>query len=209
MPRKRKQGTRKVNRKFFILCEGEKTEPNYFQSIIDTLTYPEKLIKVEVVKTSKNTCKELVKEGKSCRGSSKDEVWVVVDKDGYTHHPQAFNTAKANNIEIAFSSISFEVWVLCHFEKTTKQFSKSEDVIRHINKNAYIPGGYQKNDKDLYKKIKGRMVDNAFKNAIFLQEHHKAVNGGKAVYTFNPFTNINSLIERLFQLEEEFKIDNY
>ncbi len=204
MPRRRKQNTRNANKMFFILCEGEKTEPQYFQSLINTLNYPEKLLKVKVVKTRKNTCKELVNEGKDIKGSPKDEVWVVVDKDGYTHHPQAFNTAKDNKIQIAFSSIAFEIWVLCHFEKTTRQFPKSEDVIKYINTKRHFPGGYQKNDPDLYTKIKDKMTSTAFTNAKFLRNHHKSANPGKQTYTLDPYTNVDVLVQRLLDLEEEY-----
>ncbi len=204
MPRKRRQNNRSINKKVFILCEGKKTEPQYFQSLVNTLNYPEKLLKVEVVKTRKNTCKELVSKGKDIKGSPRDEVWVVVDKDGYTHHPQAFDTARANKIKIAFSSISFEIWILCHFEQTTRQFPKSENVIRYINNKGYFPDGYQKNDPDLYTKLKGKMTSTAFTNAKFLQNHHKSANPGKPRYTLDPYTDVDIFIQRLFELEKKY-----
>ncbi len=59
-----------------------------------------------------------------------DEIWVVFDKNGHTAHKEAFKLAndgvQNKKINIAFSSRSFEYWILLHFERICKPFDKSE-----------------------------------------------------------------------------------
>ena len=58
-----------------------------------------------------------------------EEIWAVFDKNGHTYHKEAFILAeeKVNNkkVNIAFSSRSFEQWILLHFEKSSKPFEKT------------------------------------------------------------------------------------
>lgn len=50
MPKKRKNSFRTVNKRILILCEGEKTEPNYFNSIKHDLHLRNKLkaLRIEI-----------------------------------------------------------------------------------------------------------------------------------------------------------------
>ncbi len=91
---------------FLIVCEGEKTEPNYFKS------FPKKVGKfiydVEFEGGGISTQK-VVEKAIELRDKSKqkyDRVWAVFDKDSFT--PNSFNSAilkaKANNISCAWSN---------------------------------------------------------------------------------------------------------
>ena len=203
MPKPRNQNTRKPNKRIFILCEGGKTEPNYFKDLIRNITYPGRIVEVKVVDTKKNTCKELVKEAKGVREAKSDEVWVVIDKDGYTKHPQSFDMAAANKIKIAFSSISFEIWILCHFEFTTRQFAKSEEVIQYINHKKYFKDGYDKSDPNMFSTLKDNLEE-AFTNSLSLTKHHERCNNGKKIYTHNPYTDVYVLVKELLSLQAKY-----
>ena len=69
-----------------------------------------------------------------------DEVWTVFDKDRHPKIKEAFEAAeeKVNGkcVNIAFSSICFEYFLLIHFEKIYKVFEKSE-----CNEKEYIGQG--------------------------------------------------------------------
>lgn len=59
------------------------------------------------------------------------EVWVVFDKDDHPHHQQAFEKVCRertihSNLNLAFSSRCFEMYLLLHFEYNTQAFLKSE-----------------------------------------------------------------------------------
>lgn len=139
MPKER-QVNRIFKKRILILCEGKKTEPLYFNGIKQTDDYKYHLatIEVKVHNSNKNTPRELVKQAKDLMKESRkennafDEVWVVFDKNGYTKHNEAFDEARRNRIEICFSSISFEYWILLHIKCTTKAFKKSDDLISHL-----------------------------------------------------------------------------
>jgi hypothetical protein len=57
------------------------------------------------------------------------EVWAVFDKDGHPNHEEAFNLASTDiagkKVNIAFTSIAFEYWILLHFESNDTAFVKS------------------------------------------------------------------------------------
>jgi len=205
MPRPRLTSHRIVNRRIFIICEGEKTEPNYFDEIITEKPLPGDLISIIVERTPKNTGKELVTLGKQLKNTARDQVWVVVDKDGYTKHHEAFDKANANGIKIAFSSISFEFWILLHFEYTTKCFTKADQIISYMNKKKFFaPAKFTKKMTKLYCCHLKTKTDTAIKNAIKLVDSQHTGNPGGKIYTINPYTDVHKLIESIRDVQAEF-----
>ena len=78
MPEKRHEsGTRPVQRRLLILCEGakDKSENAYFKALIKDRRNPNNRIEVKVIDTKKNTAKELVQEAKKHREFNGDELW--------------------------------------------------------------------------------------------------------------------------------------
>jgi hypothetical protein len=62
-------------------------------------------------------------------GDIYDELWAVFDKDGHTHHEEAYKLAQKTNdrkqVNIALSCRSFEQWILLHFEKSKHAFEQT------------------------------------------------------------------------------------
>ena len=54
------------------------------------------------------------------------EGWAVFDNDKHPAHEAAFRYASQAHVGIAFSSYSFEEWLLAHFERCPKAFLHSE-----------------------------------------------------------------------------------
>lgn len=127
-----------------------------------------------------------------------DELWVVFDKDGYTKHKDAFELAKENNINVAFSSISFESWVLLHFERSNVSFAKSANIIdeKFRSNDKYLDDYAKSGDYNLYPKIQDK-TKKAFKNASWLRNWLNSNNPDYSVYEVNPYTNVDSLVKRL------------
>ncbi len=204
MPKKRKKsGTKKLEKRLQIVCEGkkDKSESAYFKALIKDCSFAGERVEVSVVDTNKNTGKELVEEAKKNREFDFDEVWVVYDKDGYTLHADTFSRAIDSNIKIAFSSISFETWILLHFEYTTKNFLKSEDIIHHMKTKKYLD--YQKSSKSVYEETKNRL-DTAIKNAQKIQKYQKKSNPKDTRrYEFGAYTDIDKLIAAIFKLQSD------
>src|SRR5947209_5388606 len=91
-PRRAPYSRRKVNvrdpiPRFLIVCEGERTEPNYFRSF----RVPRDVVTVEVQGTGYNTLR-LVQEAIRLRSKGEyDQVWCVFDRDSFP--PEHFNEA--------------------------------------------------------------------------------------------------------------------
>jgi len=89
----KKVNTREVRQRFLIVCEGEKTEPNYFRSF----RVPRDVIEVDVQGLGEDPSK-LVNSAKELKEQEEyDQVWCVFDRDSWT--PENFNNAiqSANN----------------------------------------------------------------------------------------------------------------
>ncbi|HVX00557.1 MAG TPA: RloB family protein [Candidatus Babeliaceae bacterium] len=188
----------------FIACEGSNTEPLYFEKVKEIMedddaylyaitVYPDKEFD-ENPKTDAIGLINVVIE----RKEDFDELWVVFDKDGYTKHREAFALARENNINVAFSSISFETWILLHFERSNSVFSKSSNIIdeKFHSGNAYL-GDYAKSgDYNVYPKIQDKTRD-AFGNASWLRNWLNSVNPNCKVYEVNPYTDVDLLVKKL------------
>ena len=152
----------KSRRWFLIVCEGEKTEPNYFKSFpVDT-----KVIKLDIKGEGKNT-KSLVK--KAIEWKNKDEYdendrfWCVFDRDKNpknSNDAQNFNAAitlaRNNGIDVAYSNDAFELWYLLHFNFYNTGISR-QDYQNMLTK--LLGHEYQKNSEAIYEELKSKQQD--------------------------------------------------
>ncbi len=193
--RKKKKNTLKLKKRLYIVCEGEKTEYNYFNDFIDDSNVYTKLVEVKVLQTKKNTPKELINFLKGKRETKSDELWAVFDHDGHPNLSDAFDNAQKANIRIAFSNIAFEYWILLHFEETNRAFSKSRDIIGYLKQRNHFPD-YQKGDKRLFERIKDK-TSTAESRAKRSRQAMKKANPGARVFEINPYTNVDELLESI------------
>lgn len=199
---KRKRSLRTT---IFIACEGRNTEPIYFEKIVEEIEdfglfavtiYPDRNDDDHV-----SHAMGLVEEARS-RIDEFDELWVVFDKNGYAKHEETF--AKANEpingkrINIAFSSIAFEQWVLLHFLRSTKAFAKSADIIEVLRKEGYFPHYEKKAYIDTFSFLRGNTA-HAIENAAWLR--YELAKAGQLqnspIYQLNPYTDVDTLVMRL------------
>lgn len=200
MPKKRKEaGTRKVEKKIYILCEGadKHSEYAYLGALIKDTPIKGDKVQIELAPTKYNTGRELVEEASKKidkKFKNIDEAWVVYDQDGYSLHKETFESAKEKGVKIAFSATAFEFWILLHYEYTTKQFPKSEDIIKELKDKNFID--YAKNSKDVYFLTKEKLP-NAKQNAKKIRTEVEKYDGTKKIYERNPYTNLDLLIEEI------------
>lgn len=200
MPKKRKEaGTRKVEKKIYILCEGadKHSEYAYLGALIKDTPIKGDKVQIELAPTKYNTGRELVEEASKKidkKFKNIDEAWVVYDQDGYSLHKETFESAKEKGVKIAFSATAFEFWILLHYEYTTKQFLKSEDIIKELKDKNFID--YAKNSKDVYFLTKEKLP-NAKQNAKKIRIEVEKYDGNKKIYERNPYTNLDLLIEEI------------
>lgn len=195
-----------LGKKGLILCEGE-TEANYFQGLTTQEKYKRKFagIGVEVYKPKNHSPVGLVTEAKRRIAEAKKEkspydlVWIVFDRDGHQNIPKAFsdaNDVKKPGIKIAFSVTCFEYFILMHFVRTTKAFTKCNDVISELKKH-FIE--YEKS-RNLFSDLKDKH-EIACANSKWLCERCKDdIQNGKKLYELSSYTNVHELINGLRDL---------
>lgn len=201
MPKQRKKQTRKLRKRILIVCEGSKTEPNYFNGFRTDKELNLSAVEIEILDTPISSPKELVVEAKMKMKEEKqknpyDSVWVVFDHDHHPNISDAFHQATANGIKIAFSNICFEFWFFLHFNYSTRQFNSCGELISEQLKSK-IPD-YEKRT-DYYDFLKERR-DDALNNAKILREHHEKVNlDGQPKHERNPYTDVDILVDELLK----------
>jgi len=172
---------------FLIVCEGEKTEPNYFRS------FPVRSAQVRVVGKGMNT-ESLVREAlRLQRTEESDELWVVFDRDSFQAEQvvEAFRLAEDGGARVAFSHEAFEVWYLLHFHYCDSNLSRTtyqDRLTECLNEK------YRKNDRGMYRKLIGK-VDVALNNA----EKLLALHAEKPRADAGPSTTVHLLVRRLLE----------
>lgn len=177
---------REVLDNILILCEGEKTEPNYFNGFKREY----RLSNITVRGLGWNTDKITEEAIKQKRNYS--EIWCVFDRDFFK--PQNFNRAfqmiqKYPNIKIAYSNEAFELWYLLHFNYYNTAISRSQ----YIEKLSKLLGEeYKKNSTTIYMKLKNKQ-ETAIRNAKKLLATYSEPNPEND----NPSTTVYQLVEEL------------
>jgi hypothetical protein len=94
-----------------IVCEGENTEPSYFNQVRITSA------KVKSVGEGYNTISLVNRALALSQQGNYDQVWCVFDKDDFNDNDfnSAIQIAVANNFGVAYSNQSFEYWLILHF----------------------------------------------------------------------------------------------
>ena len=212
--RKRLEGVRSLRRYFLIVCEGDKTEPNYFKGLKQDL--PKGVLthhQVDVRGTGFNT-QSLIDEAlrlqellKTQTGRIVDRLWVVFDRDSFA--PEEFNNAiqrcqgMSPAIGCAWSNEAFEFWYLLHFHYYNTPLSRVDFkslIEANLRPHAGDDFDYRKNHPDMYHLLKR------------YGSHHEAVRRARQLHTLyqprrdyanhNPCTTVYELVEELFGLEK-------
>ena len=113
-----------------IVCEGEQTEPLYFESFKQE--YDLSSANVVVTDASKGSDPvSIIKQDNAF-----DSVFCVFDKDQHGNYDNAVRMlSKVNSKFTAITSVPcFEYWFSLHFEYTTKSFPSASAVISELKK---------------------------------------------------------------------------
>ena len=163
-----------------IVCEGGKTEPNYFRRLCVARGINSANVKVTPADGSDpvsvvTTARRLLRE------DGYDRIYCVFDRDGHANYQQALTTIAQSPEGISRKLIGitsvpcFEVWVLMHFVFSTAPFtavgntSSCDSVLRLLR--THIPRyakGYPTTYDDLSEKL-----DQAVRHARQLENHNR------------------------------------
>jgi hypothetical protein len=185
----RKVGNRERIPTFLIVCEGEKTEPNYFSSF-PVSTRPE----IEIVGRGGQTTKVVNMALKLNKDKKFDRVWCVFDRDPertetHENFNKALQLAKKEGIFVAYSHECFEVWYLLHLNCYDTPISR-KDYKKKLMK--LLDMDYEKSSEDMYEILKDKQpkaIQHAIKLLATYDPHIPASD--------NPATTVHLLVEEL------------
>ena len=203
--RRRKAMTRRQRNIFVIVCEGEKTEINYFNGfnerystiVITPLhgrcTDPRSIVKYAY--KEKKRLKVNIENG--------DRIWCVFDVDSNTNHDlrNTLELSEKYDIPIALSNPCFELWLILHYfyHSSTITHREAPDELRR-----YI-SDYEKG-MDIFDLIKDQ-IPNAIENAILLNRLHDRDGTNFFSTESNPSSQVYRIIEEINNMKNKSNQD--
>lgn len=211
--KKRKVATREKIVRFLIVCEGERTEPNYFKELVKD-RYSE-VRSEEIVGEGRSTC-ALVKKTEEIRERLErqrqlrfDRVWVVFDKDDFNDFNDAIALAKRKAYMAGWTNEAFELWYLLHFVYLDSAISRSDYIVKLENEIRKHPGyldfNYKKNDVRVYALL--NEIGNESRAKAYAQRLRKLFEEDFDYKTHKPCTTVDILVDELEHPETLLKND--
>lgn len=201
---------------FLIVCEGERTEPIYFDYLKNFL--PKNMLDtIKIIGQGDNTINVVNKaiEERNKRQKNEllpdfDEAWAVFDKDDFPKEQfnEAVNRALLNGIKSGHSNQAFELWYVLHFDFLQTALHR-QDYFKRLTE--ILGEKYLKNSANIVERVfKEGNVQRAITWARTLDEMHD----GKTPSNSCPLTKIYLLVENLLLysnsdlLEKKSQVEN-
>jgi hypothetical protein len=164
---RRSQSTRPPYDRVLIVCEGSKTEPNYFNEIRQEFRIP--VVHVRVTSGTGTEPIQVVQSAIDFFNESKEfeRVFAVFDRDDHLTYHDAVQKAEAyksklktrEKQQVSFEAIasvpSFEVWFLMHFENVTAYIHRDKVLEQLL---FHMPD-YSKGSVGTYNLLRERIAD--------------------------------------------------
>ncbi|MCL5974826.1 MAG: RloB family protein [Gammaproteobacteria bacterium] len=202
---KRRQAKREAYKKILIVCEGEKTEPNYFEDVREH--YQLNTVNVEVRGDCGSDPVSIIKFAKQRyreerdAGDPFDKVYCLFDKDDHAKYLSALaevDSAVPKNTFFAINSVPcFEYWLLLHFTYSTRPYqsvpgnSAGNQILRELK--DYMPD-YEKGSGGVFTQLLGQLERAKSFAERSLQESIRNK-------TDNPCTRVHHLVSDLQSLK--------
>ena len=168
--KKRKENiSKQKSSNWLIVCEGTKTEPNYFIEAVNEINQnieDKYKLKVNVIGTGKNTV-SLVKSVEDLqveidkynnRLIPYSKIFVVFDKDSFSdkNFDEAINMCLTNGYIPLWSNQAIEFWFLLHFNYIDVKMDRKmyATKINEYFKKKGLKYTYYKNDSKIYSKLR-------------------------------------------------------
>lgn len=205
----RQRPTRKPRDTVLIVCEGSKTEPNYFDEIITDLQLSSTDVQIYGRECGSDPMTVVSYALEVNRDTPKgfDYVFCVIDRDRHDNFQPAVNRVNGTRLrgvkdfKIIWSDPCFEYWLLLHFGYTARPYTETRglsrcaacirDLENHIS-------DYSKGVKGAYKRTK-KDYEAAVQNAIRRKAESEAQDAS------NPSTLVHELTELLISIAENAK----
>ncbi len=206
---RRKEYLEKKEYRYYIFCEGEQTEPLYFEGfkrmIEDNPIYKD-MVLIEIEPCAVETMRVIGMAERYVRknGIDRGQIWCVYDKDsfpakdfnGVAERVDKLNLEKPElQYHAAWSNECIEFWFILHFAYYTSNNHRSE-YVKFLNdkfKELGI-GKYQKNMGDIFYILREKWNPGlAIRYAKRIIEENK----GKTPTDIAPGTKVYELVEEL------------
>ena len=197
-------------RRVLVICEGQKTEPNYFRSLRSKLKLS--TVDVEICGNCSSAPKRLVQFGikELDKDDDYDVIFFVFDKDShetYEHAIREINKLQKDynkKLILAITSVPcFEVWFLLHYEKyMTKHIGGRKSAGKCVISDLKKKDEFKHYDKgqNCFSLLEARM-EIAKLNSTYILE--RGIREGDDEHHINPSTKVHILIEILEQVATE------
>lgn len=204
---RRKTATRVSKPKILIVCEGSRTEPDYFNllkgayhllSVVIVQTSTMGSAPISVVKSAVYLNQEQIKlYGQS---AAYEKVYCVYDTDEHVSLASAIELIKTHKFNDIISNPCFEYWLLMHFKYTRSPFLKSSDKTAaemcQKELKQYLPE-YQKTGVS---QCFALLLD---KTPTAITNSNRGISDAVATAEYNPSTNMHELIILLQSLQKK------
>lgn len=189
-----------IRDKLLILTNGKETEVNYFTLLKRKKSFYEIDIKFENAAPN-----DLVKSAKKYLNDYY-QVWCVFDIDNDHNKSQlieAFKEAEDNGIQIAYSNLSFEVYLIHHFKQMIKHCSQKEleNALDDYLKKKGSKVSYDKTDQRILEKYFIPYYKNALENSASVYQiwlsNMESKDDIKPIREWNSSSTVFLLVEAL------------
>ena len=200
---KRRESFKEPRKSILIVCEGEKTEPIYFNALKERL----RLIMVDVDIVGEGAAPitvvdhviELREERKriarrSLTKTAYEVMYCVIDVEVPVPHEslaRAIDKAKRNKLEVILSNPCFEYWYILHFRKTSAPFNRSQDAKAALRREH---PAYNESDTTIFNVVYPKTSDAIKYSKEVLKEQH---NNSEDLSDCNPSTHVHKIVEYL------------
>lgn len=204
----RKAGSKRPYDRMLIVCEGAKTEVNYFSAIRREKRLPN--ADIAIVPSDYGTAPLQIVQyaiDKFKEDKRFDRVYAVFDRDDHDSYHNALAKAGATDkkltndagAKVRFAAIpsvpNFELWILLHFRDVLAPIHR-DAVYAELKKQAVYPT-YTKNSPTVFSDTKARLPE-ATARAEKLRENFDAHDGN------DPYTDADRLTGELLKIAGRF-----
>ncbi|USQ69018.1 RloB family protein [Companilactobacillus allii] len=125
-----------------------------------------------------------------------DQTYVIFDKDEHTKQQleRCLKLAKQHNIKIMFSNISFEIWILLHFEMVSRTYT-NEELVSRLSRKEFFDCDYHKFKGNNYS---GYLIDRVKQAKLNADELFQKNNNW---LKDEPFTNIQEYLAEIYGVD--------
>lgn len=214
MPTKRISKQLEEKTTVLIICEGQKTEPNYFNKLKEKYHLSNIIIPKNTKPSPSSVVRVAMEKQREYKLDAKNSIiYCVFDRDEHKDIDNALDMIKAKSFNAILSSVCFEIWYLLHFEYTTHIFSSFDEIKNRLVKIPSI-NNYDKEPGDYTEFLNDKNINSAISNAKKLQEYCKNVlEYGTEIEFLRKickqnltFTNVNLIVEKMQELSKKANI---